>query len=73
MRFATFNDEQLHRLPVLMLRALCRVSELEQSGRKAALVDRLCEESIGIEAGHYYVCVCVCVCVLGVCVRVCVF
>jgi hypothetical protein len=51
MRFATFNDEQLHRLPVLMLQALCRVSKLEQSGRKAALVDRLCGESTGMEAG----------------------
>ena len=54
MGFATFSDEQLHRLPVLMLRALCRVSELEESGRKAALVERLCEESTRSEAGHYY-------------------
>jgi hypothetical protein len=52
MRFATFSDEQLHRLPVLMLQALCRVSELQHSGRKAALVDRLCGESTGIEAGN---------------------
>ena len=62
MGFATFSDEQLHRLPVLMLRTLCRVSGVEESGRKAALVERLCEESNQSEAGRYHTVLCCALC-----------